>query len=413
MPTVDSEKTVPREAGFSPIFIVRNPVEIMISRILCSLLLLLGFFVPAVAQTDSLSKVLDTARNERKVKVLNELFRANLSSNPVKAIGYTREALNIATEINDQKGVAASYNNLGVAYKNQGALDKALEYYIRSMKIYDTLDNKEGIATTKNNIATIYSIKGDYGQAMKYLEESYNELVVLKDESRLVGSLNNLGNLYIDLQLYEKASEYFQKAYQLSEKLGQPFADPMNNLGNVFFRQGNYQRAIDFYQKALEVEQKENNRLGMLGTITNIGIAYTRANQPKPAMQYLNQAYSAAKELQAYRFVPDILRNKADNQFRLGDVKSAYLTLLRYDSAREKVFGEESSRNIAQMEMALNLQEKEKEYEMLKKEAEIKTLELNNTRLFITLLVMVVIIVLAVINFYYMGKRRKFLSKTQ
>lgn len=385
----------------------------MISRILCSLLLLLGFFVPAVAQTDSLSKVLDTARNERKVKVLNELFRANLSSNPVKAIGYTREALNIATEINDQKGVAASYNNLGVAYKNQGALDKALEYYIRSMKIYDTLDNKEGIATTKNNIATIYSIKGDYGQAMKYLEESYNELVVLKDESRLVGSLNNLGNLYIDLQLYEKASEYFQKAYQLSEKLGQPFADPMNNLGNVFFRQGNYQRAIDFYQKALEVEQKENNRLGMLGTITNIGIAYTRANQPKPAMQYLNQAYSAAKELQAYRFVPDILRNKADNQFRLGDVKSAYLTLLRYDSAREKVFGEESSRNIAQMEMALNLQEKEKEYEMLKKEAEIKTLELNNTRLFITLLVMVVIIVLAVINFYYMGKRRKFLSKTQ
>lgn len=385
----------------------------MISRILCSLLLLLGLFVPAVAQTDSLSKVLDTARNERKVKVLNELFRANLSSNPVKAIGYTREALNIATEINDQKGVAASYNNLGVAYKNQGALDKALEYYIRSMKIYDTLDNKEGIATTKNNIATIYSIKGDYGQAMKYLEESYNELVVLKDESRLVGSLNNLGNLYIDLQLYEKASEYFQKAYQLSEKLGQPYADPMNNLGNVFFRQGNYQRAIDFYQKALEIEQKENNRLGMLGTITNIGIAYTRANQPKPAMQYLNQAYSAAKELQAYRFVPDILRNKADNQFRLGDVKSAYLTLLRYDSAREKVFGEESSRNIAQMEMALNLQEKEKEYEMLKKEAEIKTLELNNTRLFITLLVMVVIIVLAVINFYYMGKRRKFLSRTQ
>ena len=59
------------------------------------------------------------------------------------------------------------------------------------------------------------------------------------------------------------------------------------------------------------------------------------------------------------------------------------------------------------------LQEKEKEFEMLKKEAEIKTLELNNTRLFITLLVLIVIIVLAVINFYYMGRRRKFLNRTQ
>jgi tetratricopeptide (TPR) repeat protein len=385
----------------------------MTSRILCSLLLAFCVLVPAVAQTDSLLKVLDTARNDRKVKVLNELFRANLSSDPVKAIGYTREALSLATEINDQKGVAASYNNLGVAYKNQGALDKSLEYYIRSLKIYDTLDNKEGIATTKNNIATIYSIKGDYGQAMKYLEESYNQLVELNDESRLVGSLNNLGNLHIDLQLYEKASGYFQKSYQLSEKLGQPFADPMNNLGNVFFRQGNYQRAIDFYQKALVIEQKENNRLGILGIITNVGIAYTKANQPKQAMQYLTEAYTMAKELQAYRFVPDILRNKAENQFRLGDVKTAYFTLLKYDSAREKVFGEESSRNIAQMEMALNLQEKEKEFEILKKEAEIKTLALSNTRLFIILLVLGVLVLLGTINFYYMGRRKQFLNKTQ
>lgn len=384
----------------------------MIIRILCSLLLIFSLLIPAAAQTDSLLAVLDTAKNERKVKALNELFRANISSDPVKAIGYTRQALSLATEINDQRGMAASYNNLGVAYKNQGALDKALEYYIRSLKIYETLDNKEGIATTKNNIATIYSIKGDFGQAMKYLEESYNQLVELKDESRLVGSLNNLGNLYIDLQLYDKASEYFQKAYQLSEKLGQPFADPMNNLGNVFFRQGNYQRAIEYYQKALELSTKENDRLGMLGTITNIGIAYTKAQQPKPATQYLNHAHSLAKELQAYRLVPDILRNKAENQYRLGDVKNAYQTLIKYDSAREKIYGEESSKNIAQMEVALSLQEKEREYEILRKEAEIKTLELSNTRLVIIALVLGVLIILGSVNFYYMGRRRRLLNKT-
>lgn len=380
-------------------------------RILCSLLLIFSFLIPAAAQTDSLMAALDTAKNERKVKILNELFRANLASDPVKAIGYTREALSMATEINDQRGMAASYNNLGVAYKNQGALDKALEYYIRSLNIYETLDNKEGIATTKNNIATIYSIKGDFGQAMKYLEESYNQLVELKDESRLVGSLNNLGNLYIDLQLYEKASEYFQKAYQVSEKLGKPFADPMNNLGNVFFRQGNYQRAIEHYQKALEIEKKENDRLGILGTLTNIGIAYTKAKQPKPALLYLNEAQVLAKELQAYRYIPDILKNNAENQYQLGDVKIAYQTLIKYDSAREKVYGEESSRNIAQMEVALSLQEKEKEFEILEKNLVIKTLELNNTRLFITLLVMLVLIVLATINFYYMGRRKKFMNK--
>ncbi|MBA4057219.1 MAG: hypothetical protein C0490_21075, partial [Marivirga sp.] len=42
---------------------------------------------------DSLNAVLDTAKNDRKVKTLNELFRATLNADPVKALGYTREAL--------------------------------------------------------------------------------------------------------------------------------------------------------------------------------------------------------------------------------------------------------------------------------------------------------------------------------
>jgi hypothetical protein len=85
---------------------------------------------------------------------------------------------------------------------------------------------------------------------------------------------------------------------------------------------------------------------------------------------------------------------------------------LKYDSAREKVYGEESSRNIAQMEIALSLQEKEKEFELLKKEAEIRSLELHNSRLFIVLVVLALLVVLASINFYYMGRRKKFLNKS-
>lgn len=378
----------------------------MINRTVLFLLLTLCSS-PLFSQTDSLLAALDTAKNEHKVKVLNELFRANIQSDPVKAIGYTREALNLATDINDQKGMAASYNNLGVAYKNQGALDKSLEYYIRSLKMYEKLGNKEGMGTTKNNIASIYSIKGDYGQAMKYMEEAYAQFVELDDKTKIVGTLNNLGNLHSDLQLYEKAMRYYSEAYQLSSKLGQAYSDPMNNTGNVYFRNGNYQRAIEFYLKALEIQRKENDRMGILNTITNIGIAYTKAGQPKRAQEYLIEAEKLANELQAYRFIPSILKNNSENLYRLGDSKKAYLTLLKYDSAREKVYGEESSRNIAQMEMALSIQEKEEEFEMLKKESEIKSLQLRNSRLFITLLILGILVVLASVNFYYLGKGKK------
>jgi tetratricopeptide (TPR) repeat protein len=379
---------------------------------LFSILVIFQVYNVQAQKRDSLLAVLDTVQADRKVKTLNELFRAYLQADPVKALGYTREALNLATEINDKKGVAASYNNLGVAYRNQGALDKALEYYINSLKRYEELDNKEGIATTKNNIANIYSLKRDYGHALHNLEESYNTFIQIGDERKIIGSMNNLGNLHSDIQLYEKALKYFNQAYQLSEKAGDKFADPLSNIGNIYFKQGNYQRAVEYYERALEIERANNNKLGVLNVVTNLGITYTKARQPKPADAYLSEALALSDELQSFTSLPTVYKALAENYAKQGKMKEAYETELKYDDVREKIYGEESSRNIAQMEMVMNFQRTEREFEMLKKEDEIKTLELHNSRLFIVMMILGILIVLGVFNFLYLSKKRVFKKKT-
>ena len=380
----------------------------MKSKLFFSLFFSLLLYYPLFSQnTDSLEAMLDTIQGDRKVKTLNELFRAHLQSDPVKAVGYAREALILGSEINDRRGMAAAYNNLGVAYRNQGALDKALEYYITSLNLYDSLQNQEGVATTKNNIANIYAIKKDYGQAMRYLEESYALFKEMNDPFRLVGSMNNLGNLYHDIDLDEKALDYYTQAYELSEKNGARFGDPMNNVGNIYFNQGNYQVAIGYYEKALEIEMEHNNKLGVLNTITNIGITYTKARQPKKAEEYLVQALSLSEELQASTSLPSIYQASADNFSIQNKWKEAYEMQLKYDEMREKIHGDESSRNIAQMEMVLDFQEKEREIEILKKEDEIKSLELRNSRLFIILMILGVIVIIGGINLFYLDRKRK------
>jgi tetratricopeptide (TPR) repeat protein len=370
---------------------------------------LIGFLwtnVSLAQKTDSLQAVLDTAKDDRKVKTLNELFRANLNSDPVKALGYTREALNLATEIDDKRGMAASYNNLGIIYRNQGGLDKALDYYLTSLRIYESLNNKEGIATTKNNIANLYAVKKDYTEAMKYLEESYTLFLELKDESKIVGSLNNLGNLNIDIQQYDKALRYFKDASDLSAKLGSKFADPLNNIGNIYYRQGNYQLAVEYYEKALAIERENDNKLGVLNVVTNLGITYAKAKQPKPAKQYLDEASTLCTQLQAFSFLPAIYKAMAANEANQNNWKEAYELQMKYDESRERVYGEESSRNIAQMEMVIDFQDKEKEYDILRKQSEIDRLELHNSRLFILLIIIAVFSIIGGLNFYYINKKK-------
>lgn len=333
-----------------------------------------------------------------------------MPSDPVEALGYTREALDYAIEIDDKRGMAASYNNLGVSYRNQGALDKALEYYITSMKIYTSLENNEGIATTKNNIANIYLMKKDYAQAMRYLEESYNLLTTLKDEPKIIRSMNNLGNLYSDIQLFEKAQKYYSEAFQLAAKNGVKYSDPLVNMGNIQFRQGNYQRAVGYYEKALEIEREGNNRLGILNTVTNLGIAFAKAKRPGRAAPYLEEALALTEELQAFTMLPTIYKASAENLSNQKKWKEAYEMQLRYDEARDRLHSEESSRNIAQMEMLIDFQEKERELEMLRKEDEIKSLELRNSRLFIVAVIVAVLGVIGYLNLFFLTRRKKLVN---
>jgi tetratricopeptide (TPR) repeat protein len=354
---------------------------------------------------DSLENALKTAKGDLKVKTLNELFRVYVNSDPVKAIGYTREALTLATEIDDKKGMAASYNNLGVAYRSQGALDKSLEYYLIAMRIYDNLKNQDGIATIKSNIATIYSMKKDYGQAMKYFEESYNHFSQLKDQPKLIVAMNNLGNLHSELQLFEQALKYFTQASQLSEKMGKLYSDPLNNIGNLYYRQGNYKQAVEYYEKAIALAKKENNQMTVLNIMVNLGEVYARQGQSNKAEHYLDSAAKLSRQLQAYVFEPAILKSLAFNYSKQGKMREAYETLVQYDQAKEKLNSEESTRKIAQMEIALNLQEKEKEVERLKSQEEMTALQLKNTRMVITLIILAAVAGIAFIN-VYVSKRK-------
>ncbi|MBY0434486.1 MAG: tetratricopeptide repeat protein, partial [Cyclobacteriaceae bacterium] len=326
-------------------------------------------------------------------------------SDPVKAIGYSREALILANSINDQKGMAAAYNNIGVAYRNQGALDVALENYMKSMELYTSIQNGEGVATSKNNIANIYAMKKDYGQALKYLEESHNGFIALGNTEKMIGSMNNLGNLHSDLQLYDQAQNFYSEAWKMSEKTGKPFSDPLINMGNLLFRQGNYQRAVDYYQRALEIVRTQNNRLNELTILANIGEVFTKAAQPVEAQRYLDQAMELSTELNASLAVPQILKSKAANFYRQGKAKEAYETMLKYDEAREKVYGEESTRKIAQMNVALELEAKEKEIDALQVDDKLKTLKLRNTQIIITCIVLAIAAVLAFVNLFVLRKR--------
>ncbi len=324
------------------------------------------------SNTDSLLNALTTSTGAAKVKNLNELFRAYLNSDPVKAAEYAQLALDLAVEIDDKRGMAAAYNNLGISYRNYGALDNALEYYLKSQEAYEAIQNKQGTAVIKNNIGNLYSSMGDFTKAVRYFEESSKLLVELSDTSKIIGSLHNLGNLHAELKKYDEAIGYYRDAFELSKKARAPLVDVLNNLGNMYFKERNHEMAVQYYKQALALARRNEDVFTRINVMTNLGEAFLKNSQIESAQTYLDSALALCAENNAYAYEPLILKNLGYVYSRQGKIAEAYDAMVRYDSAKEKVYGEETARNKSQIGIALEiekLREKEQELELQNQKA--------------------------------------------
>ena len=58
------------------------------------------------------------------------------------------------------------------------------------------------------------------------------------------------------------------------------------------------------------------------------------------------------------------------------------------------------------MEMVIDFQEKEKEFDMLRQESEITKLELYNSRLFIIIIILGAFLILGGLNLAYLSKKK-------
>ncbi len=161
-----------------------------------------------------------------------------------KAIEQYRIALRLNPSYPD------AYNNLGVAYRDKGLLDDAIEQFQSALRL------KPDYAEAHNNLGVAYRSKGMIEEAMK----QYQIALSLKPD--YAKAHINLGLIYRDKGLTDKALEQYQTAL----KSGVAPADVYNNLGVAYRDKGLIDDAIEQYRYALRLNPdyaEAHNNLGV------------------------------------------------------------------------------------------------------------------------------------------------------
>ncbi len=373
-------------------------------RIYTLLFLLVASFSGWSQNLDSLIQVA-AGTNQAAVKANNLLYKHHINSNPKKALDYTLKGLDIALKEDYKEGVAASYNNIGVFYKNHGAIDKAMNYHLQSMQLHKEIGNAKGYAYSLNNIGTIYSIKGQSKEALDYFLQSYWLLDSLNDQKNMVGALNNLGNTYLEMGEDYRAIGFYKKALKVYDSMEDSAFDPYSNIGNAYFRRGELERAKKYYDLALKTSINRKDIVSQAFALHNLSTYYVNINDKNEALKYELKALENAQSIINKPLLKTIHLALANIYYNLGNIEEAYDNRVLYDAYRSDIINEASNRKIAELEITFHMLEKEKEIALIKKENEVNKLKVSSTKTFVLMSIMAAIILLGGFIIYITLKR--------
>lgn len=223
---------------------------------------------------------------------------AYAQANHASAIALAQQGLELYRELGDQRGMAATLNNLGVFTVDQGDLERAKSIYTESLELYRAIGDEWGIAAALNNLGIVLRLQGRYQQAKDCFEQSLAIRQKLGDKHSLALSFLNLGNIARHLGDHAQAHTLYDESLALFQQVGDKagMASSINSMGILARLQGDLTQAVACHQESLALRQEIGDRLGTSLSLNSLGYTYLTRGDTSDAERCFVQSLTVLRE---------------------------------------------------------------------------------------------------------------------
>ena len=260
-----------------------------------------------------------------------------LQNNYAEARRFYKLTLTISEEMNDKKGMAYAYKQIGATY----VADKTekIKNYLQSLKIYREIEDKWGIAYLLHVTSVFYANENNYDEALKGYSEALKIREEIGEKAGAAQTLNTIGGIYAEQGKYDEALINFNKALKLFKELNEIGEGPTWGLPFTYICiSGNYMREGEEAEAAgkkgeaerkfaealkngllsLQLYEKTNSKLLIADGKLHVGTLYYKLKDYKTARHRFAEALLLSKQI----------RDKSH-------IQSCYLQLWKLDSLSE------------------------------------------------------------------------------
>lgn len=288
-----------------------------------------------------------------------------------------------------------------------GNLSKSSDYYFQSLTKFKETKIESLISLAYSDIAVISYYNENYKQAAEYWEKSISLEEAAGKKSTTANTLSNLGLAYIEGGNLPKAETTLIKSLTIAKENNDKGAEASAyvNLTKLEYSKKNYQKAIQYNNLAAQYYESVK-KYSQLSNVYSNGAELARTGKEyKTALEYIDKAFEAMKQTENVASLYPLYMNKAAIQYDLKEYKPAYDNLFIFISKKDSLVTSENQKNINELEKKYQLNERKKENALLNEQ--IKTQEINSSRMRITIgLISVIVLILAITAFLVVRQNR-------
>lgn len=288
-----------------------------------------------------------------------------------------------------------------------GNLTKSSEYYFKALEKFKEIKLIPMVAISYGDIATISYYNENYKQATEYWEKSIELDETIGKKNRMANNLSNLGIAYIEDGNLAKAETSLMKALSISNEIKDDAikASTHVNLTKLEYSKKNYRKAIE-YNNLAAAYYESVKKYSTLSNVYSNGAELARTGKEyKIALQYIDKAFETVNKTENKTTLHTLYLNKASILYDLKDYKQAYDNLANYIDRKDSLENIENQKSINELEKRYQLNERKKENVLLNQQ--VKTQEIYNSRMRITIgLISLIVVILAITAFLVIKQNR-------
>ncbi len=310
---------------------------------------------------------------------------------------------------------------IGRSYSKIGDLEKALFWLDTSLEYFESIDNEVEVAIVKSFIGEIHLELGDYVTSLTIQMECLEIVEKNKKFLQYYSILSKIGLLYFTMGDDDSAKKNYLEVLDYTKKIKSPAlrGETLLQLANLYLKQEKTSEVSIELLEALELYRNENNKIGQGQTLESLGSYYIVVDNfnlsfesfsksidifwdlgdRKGIARVLNnlsklylikeyqdfsveQAILHCKESLQLSEVIHALKLQAESHSILAqcyehfeEFKLAYKHVLLFQKIEKEVMNDEISRKTKNIQLKHEIENKLREMELHKQEAEIYRLK--------------------------------------